>query len=90
MNHILTSLSIWTILSFFFIKSAGLEKMEKDKMKQLEKEKQKKQREENFEKNKKNDKERMEILKSTMKERQRSKFVSITYQPECFGVKLKL
>lgn len=50
--------------------------MERDKMKQLEKEKQKKQREEYIEKNKKNEKETMEILKSTIRERQKSKFVS--------------
>lgn len=51
--------------------------MERDKWKQLEREKQKKQREEYLEKNKKNEKETMEILKSTMRERQGSKFVSI-------------
>lgn len=50
--------------------------MEKDKLKQIEREKQKKQREEYIEKNKKNKKETMEILKSTIKERQKSKFVS--------------
>nr|CAH7719913.1 unnamed protein product [Callosobruchus chinensis] len=54
----------------------GLEKMEKEKMKQLEKEKQKQEREEFLEKNKQNDQETMEILKSTMKERQKSKFDS--------------
>nr|CAI5843617.1 unnamed protein product [Callosobruchus analis] len=54
----------------------GLEKMEKEKMKQLEKEKQKQERDEFLEKNKQNDQETMEILKSTMKERQKSKFDS--------------
>lgn len=50
--------------------------MEKDKLKQLEKDKEKQVRDEFLEKNKQNEKETMEILKTTMKERQRSKFVS--------------
>ncbi|XP_018576691.1 arginine/serine-rich protein PNISR isoform X2 [Anoplophora glabripennis] len=54
----------------------GLEKMEKDKLKQLEKEKEKQVRDEFLQKNKQTEKETMEILKSTMKERQRSKFES--------------
>ncbi|XP_023020972.2 uncharacterized protein isoform X4 [Leptinotarsa decemlineata] len=54
----------------------GLEKMEKDKLKQMEKEKQKQEREEFMEKNRQNNKETIEILKSTMKERQRSRFDS--------------
>ncbi|KAG5882500.1 hypothetical protein JTB14_008473 [Gonioctena quinquepunctata] len=54
----------------------GLEKMEKDKLKQMEKEKQNQEREEFMEKNKQTNKETIEILKSTMKERQRSRFDS--------------
>ncbi|CAG9823171.1 unnamed protein product [Phaedon cochleariae] len=54
----------------------GLEKMEKDKLRQMEKEKQNQEREENIEKNKQSDKETMEILKSTMKERIKSRFDS--------------
>ncbi|KAJ8918996.1 hypothetical protein NQ315_016900 [Exocentrus adspersus] len=54
----------------------GLEKMEKDKLKQLEKEREKQARDEVVQQNKQNEKETMEILKSTMKERQKSKFES--------------
>ncbi|XP_063912930.1 arginine/serine-rich protein PNISR-like isoform X2 [Zophobas morio] len=54
----------------------GLEKMERDKQKQLEREKEKQEREEYNEKLKQNEKETMEILKSTIKEQQRSKFES--------------
>ncbi|KAJ8985080.1 hypothetical protein NQ317_019764 [Molorchus minor] len=54
----------------------GLEKMEKDKLKQLEKEKEKQAMSEYLEKNKQTEKETMEILKSTMRERQKSKFES--------------
>lgn len=55
----------------------GLEKMERDKMKQLEKEREKQERDEYNEKLKQNEIEKMEILKSTIKEQQllRSKFV---------------
>lgn len=53
----------------------GLEKMEKDKLKQMEKQKEKEERESYLENSKPN-KETIEILKTTMKERQRSRFES--------------
>ncbi|XP_044262590.1 arginine/serine-rich protein PNISR-like [Tribolium madens] len=54
----------------------GLEKMERDKQKQLEREKEKQEREEYNEKMKQSEKETMEILKSTIKEQQKCKFES--------------
>lgn len=53
----------------------GLEKMERDKLKQIEREKEKVERDVYNEKLKQNEKETMEILKSTIKEQQKSKFV---------------
>ncbi|CAH0553719.1 unnamed protein product [Brassicogethes aeneus] len=54
----------------------GLEKMERDKLKQLEREKEKFEREVFHEKIKQTEKEKMEILKTTMQEQQKSKFES--------------
>jgi arginine/serine-rich splicing factor 18 len=54
----------------------GLEKMERDKQKQMEREKEKQERDEYNEKLKQTEKETMEILKTTIKEQQKSKFVS--------------
>ncbi|XP_030765984.1 arginine/serine-rich protein PNISR [Sitophilus oryzae] len=51
----------------------GLEKMERDKQKQLEKEREKYEREEYKEKIKQEEKEKMEILKTTMHEREMRK-----------------
>ncbi|KAF5280233.1 hypothetical protein FQA39_LY18093 [Lamprigera yunnana] len=54
----------------------GLEKMERDKQKQLEKEREKQEKQEVSEKSVLNEKEALEIIKSTVKERERSKFDS--------------
>ncbi|KAL3279106.1 hypothetical protein HHI36_016620 [Cryptolaemus montrouzieri] len=54
----------------------GLEKMERDKLKQMEKEKEKEKQNIYTEKIKEQEKEAMEILKDTIKERRRSKFDS--------------
>lgn len=55
----------------------GLEKMERDKQKQLEKEREKLEKEDQVEKSKLNEKEALEIIKSTVKEREKSRFVSL-------------
>ncbi|RZC35491.1 arginine/serine-rich protein PNISR, partial [Asbolus verrucosus] len=62
--------------SGYWTSAGSLEKMERDKQKQMEREKEKQEREEYNEKMKQNEKETMEILKSTIKEQQKSKFVS--------------
>ncbi|KAK9878829.1 hypothetical protein WA026_003664 [Henosepilachna vigintioctopunctata] len=54
----------------------GLEKMERDKLKQMEKEKEREKQTVYSEKIKEQEKETMEILKDTIKERRRSKFDS--------------
>ncbi|XP_031332108.1 arginine/serine-rich protein PNISR-like isoform X2 [Photinus pyralis] len=54
----------------------GLEKMERDKQKQIERERVKQEKQEINEKSLFNEKEALEIIKSTVKERERSKFDS--------------
>ncbi|KAF5303504.1 hypothetical protein FQR65_LT08203 [Abscondita terminalis] len=54
----------------------GLEKMERDKQKQMEREREKQEKQEVTEKSVLNEKEALEIIKSTVKERERSKFES--------------
>ena len=56
--------------------SVGLEKMERDKLKQVDRERERQEKEVFEARMKLREKDAMEILKSTVKEQQKSKFVS--------------